>query len=110
MSINVLRMTSNLFKLLGDVGILNIILLLKNQEKSFQVIQDDLNITQSHLSHLMKKLIDSNIVIVRRDQRKKIYSIKNHGIFKILKETKIFLTELQKEKIEDLKDFSLFEL
>ena len=67
MSINVLRMTSKFFKLLSDVNVLKIILLLKNNEKSFQIIQNNLNITQSHQSHLMRKLIDSNILIVSLD-------------------------------------------
>ena len=110
MSINVLRMTSKFFKLLSDVNVLKIILLLKNNEKSFQVIQNNLNITQSHQSHLMRKLIDSNILIVRREQRKKIYKIKNKIIYRILGEAKGFLTEIQKEKIDELKDFNLYDI
>lgn len=110
MSLSVLRLTSNLFKVLSDVNILNIILKLKNGEHSFQELQTKLELSQSNLSHLMKKLTEVKIIIFRREQRKKFYSIKNENIFKILIETKAFLMEIQKEYIEDLKVFNLIEI
>ena len=110
MSLSVIRLTSNLFKILSDINILKIILKLKNNEISFQELQKELDLGQSNLSHLLKRLSDSRIIVVRREQRKKFYKIKNPNIFKILIEAKAFLTEIQKETIEDLKDFDLFDI
>ena len=109
-SSSVLRLTSNLFKILGDVNILNIVLKLRNGEKSFQEIQKELDLTQSSASQLMKKLVDAKIISSRIEQRKKFYKIKNKNIFRILTETKNFLTEIQKEMIEELNDFNLYDI
>ncbi|MBY9017931.1 MAG: winged helix-turn-helix transcriptional regulator [Candidatus Lokiarchaeota archaeon] len=100
----------NLFKILSDVNVLNIILKLKKGEKAFQELQKELELSQSNLSHLMKRLTDAKIISFRREERKKYYKIKNTNIFKILTETMAFLMEMQKETIEELKDFSLYDI
>lgn len=110
MSSSVLRLTMNLFKILSDVNVLNIILKLKKGEKAFQELQKELELSQSNLSHLMKRLTDAKIISFRREERKKYYKIKNTNIFKILTETMAFLMEMQKETIEELKDFSLYDI
>jgi ArsR family transcriptional regulator len=110
MKSSVLRLTSNLYKILGDTNTVDIILKLKTGEKSFQQLQNELELSQSNLSHLMKKLTNSKITNYRTENRKKYYSINNINIFKILKETKNYLTEIHNETIEELKNFELYDI
>ncbi len=107
---SVLRLTTNLFKILSDVNLINVILNLKDGEQSFQELQKQLDISQSNLSHLMKKLIDVNIVQYRKDKRKKYYKIKNLKIFTILNDAKSLLTDIQEETMEEFRDFKLYDI
>lgn len=59
--------TAKVFKAMCDENRLMILELLKNGEKCACVILEELNIVQSTLSHHMKILVESGLVISRKD-------------------------------------------
>lgn len=68
------------FKALGDENRIKILLLLKSGELCACKLLEELNISQPTLSHHMKILCDSGIVIGRRDGKWTHYSISSEGI------------------------------
>lgn len=63
------------FKALGDINRLTILEMLKTGEKCACKILEELNISQSTLSHHMKILCDSKIVTCRKDGKWSHYSL-----------------------------------
>ena len=73
------RKTAEMFKALCDENRIKILKLLQSGEKCACVLLDDLHITQPTLSHHMKILCDSGIVIGRKDGKWMHYSISQDG-------------------------------
>ncbi|NLK84917.1 MAG: winged helix-turn-helix transcriptional regulator [Aeromonadales bacterium] len=71
---------ANIFKALGDKSRLEIISLLKEQEKCACKLLEQLNISQSTLSHHMKILADAKLIHVKKEGRWMHYSL-NHELF-----------------------------
>lgn len=69
-----------LFKALCDENRVKIMELLKNGEKCACILLEELQISQSTLSHHMKILSESEIVIARKDGKWTHYSINEHKI------------------------------
>ena len=67
-------------KALADENRLAIMLLLQHSEKCACVLLEELNITQPTLSHHMKILCDSNLVIGRKEGKWMYYSISADGV------------------------------
>lgn len=67
-------------KALADENRLAIMLALQNGEKCGCVLLEELNITQPTLSHHMKLLCDSNLVIGRKAGKWMYYSISRKGV------------------------------
>ncbi len=67
------------FKALCDESRLRIIELIKKGETCSCVLLDDLTISQSTLSHHMKILVDSGLVISKKEGRKYMYSLSKNG-------------------------------
>lgn len=67
------------FKALDDVNRLQILEMLRESEKCACVILEDLQISQSTLSHHMKILCDSGIVTGRKEGKWTYYSISKAG-------------------------------
>ncbi|SFU43707.1 ArsR/SmtB family transcription factor [Butyrivibrio sp. M55] len=67
-------------KALADENRLAIMLSLQHGEKCGCVLLEELNITQPTLSHHMKLLCDSDLVIGRKDGKWMYYSISKEGI------------------------------
>jgi len=67
------------FKAFDDEKRLQILEMLRNCEKCACVLLEDLNISQSTLSHHMKILCDSGIVYGRKEGKWMFYSIDKEG-------------------------------
>lgn len=80
-----------IFKAFCDENRLQILQLLKDGERCACSLLDQMQITQPTLSHLMKILCDSGIVIGRKDGKWMHYSISNKG----LNDAAVLLTQLK---------------
>ena len=68
-----------IFKAFCDENRLMILEMLRGGEKCACVLLERLNISQSTLSHHMKILVDSGIVVARKDGKWRNYSISEEG-------------------------------
>lgn len=73
------KRTAAIFKALADENRIRILKLLQNGEKCACVLLDDLKITQPTMSHHMKILCDSDIVVGRKEGKWIHYSISSDG-------------------------------
>ena len=73
------REDAKILKALADENRLRILSLLQDGEKCACVLLEELNITQSTLSHHMKLLCDSTLVDYRKDGKWMHYSISKEG-------------------------------
>ena len=73
------RDDAKLLKALADENRLRILSLLQEGEKCACVLLEELNITQSTLSHHMKMLCDSSLVEYKKDGKWMHYSISKEG-------------------------------
>lgn len=76
---NAEKQMAGIFKALGDENRIRILKLLQSGEKCACVLLDDLQITQPTLSHHMKILCDSEIVVGRKEGKWTHYSISPEG-------------------------------
>ena len=74
------KKTAVIFKAFCDVNRLQVLELLRGGEKCACVLLDELQISQSTLSHHMKILCDSGIVVARKDGKWTHYSISKKGV------------------------------
>ncbi len=86
------RRIALIFKALGDENRIRILKMLKGGEKCACKLLDELNVTQPTLSHHMKILCDSGLVIGRKEGKWMHYSISPEGA----KKAGNFLSELTK--------------
>lgn len=104
---------SDFLKVLCDQTRLEILELLKNEEKTSEEIQEALNKTQSTISLQLKKLIDENLITFEKKKEEKVsinyYRIKNDYIFKLLSNIQSFVITLQKDKVEKLLDLDKYD-
>ena len=73
------KRTATVFKALCDENRVRILKLLRSGEKCACRILEELNITQPTLSHHMKILCDSEIVVGRKEGKWMYYSISEAG-------------------------------
>ena len=78
------KRTAVIFKAFCDENRIKILHLLKSGEKCACKLLEEMNITQPTLSHHMKILCDSGIVIGRKEGKWMHYSISSEGIDKAL--------------------------
>ena len=94
----------SVFKALCDENRISILKLLRSGEKCACKLLDELNVTQPTLSHHMKILCDSGIVVGRKEGKWMHYSISPEGsatAVKYLKElTKITCSDADKSCCE----------
>lgn len=74
------KQIAGIFKALCDENRIKILQLLQDGEKCACVLLDDLQITQPTLSHHMKILCDSEIVVGRKEGKWTHYSISPDGV------------------------------
>ena len=68
------------FKAFCDTSRLRIIELIKEGETCSCILLEDLTISQSTLSHHMKILVESGMVLSRRDGKRTMYKLSYDGI------------------------------
>lgn len=73
------KQVSTVFKAFCDENRIRILKLLRTGEKCACVLLEDLQITQPTLSHHMKTLCDSGIVVGRKEGKWTYYSISPEG-------------------------------
>lgn len=92
------KKTAVMFKAFCDENRIKILQLLSSGEKCACRLLEELDVTQPTLSHHMKILCDSGIVIGRKEGKWMHYSISQEGM-----ECAVgFLTELSQTDIEDV--------
>ncbi|GAB2318712.1 metalloregulator ArsR/SmtB family transcription factor [Alkalibacterium sp. s-m-22] len=75
---------TDLFKALSDPGRLKIIYTLSDSEMSVTELAESLEVEQSSLSHQLKILKNVRLVGVRREGRKRVYSLADDHVYNIL--------------------------
>lgn len=73
------RITAAIFKAFCDENRIRIIKLLRSGEKCACKLLDEINVTQPTLSHHMKILCDSGVVVGRKEGKWIYYSISPEG-------------------------------
>ena len=77
--------TAEIFKAFCDENRIKILEMLKSGEKCACKLLEELNVTQPTLSHHMKILCDSGVVIGRKEGKWMHYSISEEGLEKAQK-------------------------
>ncbi|MBR5915917.1 MAG: winged helix-turn-helix transcriptional regulator [Spirochaetia bacterium] len=85
-------------KALADENRLAVMLSLQNGEKCACVLLDELNITQPTLSHHMRLLCDSGLVVGRKEGKWMHYSISSEGTAAFKEMINAYMPEAQKKK------------
>ncbi len=85
---------AKVFKAFDDINRLQILEMLRESEKCACVLLEDLQISQSTLSHHMKILCDSGIVTGRKEGKWTYYSISKEGSRKASELLKLLTTTI----------------
>ncbi|EHR32332.1 ArsR/SmtB family transcription factor [Helcococcus kunzii] len=85
---NIIDSTSEFFKILADNTRLHIINLLLDREMFVNDIANALNMTNSSISHQLKKMKDNDVVKSRKDGKEVYYSLNDDHV------KSIFLTTI----------------
>jgi len=105
------KFTVDFLKVVADQTRLDILNLLQDSELSSSEIQNKLQKSQSTISQHLKILDNNNLITIepRKEAKKliKYYSIKNHGIFKLLSDISSFVVKINREKLVDLRDLDV---
>lgn len=80
-----------MFKAFGDENRLQILQMLKHEEKCACKILEEMQISQPTLSHHMKILCDSGIVVGRKEGKWMHYSISSEGVESLASYLKTFI-------------------
>ena len=92
---------AKVFKAFCDENRVQILRLLQDGEKCACRILDALQISQPTLSHHMKILCDSGVVIGRKDGKWMHYSISRSGLEKVISCLNEFMNHTEAEDIKD---------
>ncbi len=120
------KYTFEFLKVIGDPTRLEILELLRNEEKSSAEIQNALGKSQSTISQHLKILFGSNLIDFSKKEvlltidnpnkpgekievRKEIkyFKIKNNDFFELFAKIRSFVIELNKKKIKNVEDFDV---
>jgi len=107
--IEVIKNIADFLKTLSDPKRLEIIIYLKDGEKTSKDIETALKLRQPNVSQQLKTLQDVNLIKYEKRDNKKYYSIRDPYLFKILSNIQSFLINLEKEKIRDYSDMNIFD-
>ncbi|SJZ83592.1 ArsR/SmtB family transcription factor [Selenihalanaerobacter shriftii] len=83
LSEDIIQQLAATFKVLGDPTRIKIINILANKELCVCDISELLGMTQSAISHQLRKLRDSNLVKYRKEGRVVYYSLDDHHILQL---------------------------
>ena len=91
----------SVFKALCDENRISILKLLRSGEKCACKLLDELNVTQPTLSHHMKILCDSGIVVGRKEGKWMHYSLSREGFARAVSCLNAFLGEVESNTKSD---------
>ena len=91
-----------LLKALADSTRLEIINILRTGAYNSEYLQNALNKSQSTISQHLKTLTQAGIIKFKKEGLKKLYYIRDEGIHKIISECNVFISKINKEKIDTL--------
>ncbi|MBQ2753607.1 MAG: helix-turn-helix transcriptional regulator [Firmicutes bacterium] len=89
--------TADFFKVFGDSSRLKLLILLLKGEKCVTDIADELNMSQSAISHQLRVLRQSRLVKYRRDGKTVYYSLDDEHVEDIIKEGMAHIIHLRSE-------------
>lgn len=95
------KKAATMFKAFCDENRLQILELLQSGEKCACNILDEMHITQPTLSHHMKILCDSGVVVGRKEGKWMHYSISEDGLENVIN----YLDEIMKKSKTEDKDY-----
>ncbi|MEJ2294994.1 MAG: metalloregulator ArsR/SmtB family transcription factor [Candidatus Lokiarchaeota archaeon] len=98
-------LAASFLKILSDPLRLKIINYLKDNPSSISQIQEKFDLSQSYVSHQLKKLLSAGIIAYEREGKNKIAYIKDEKIHKLLRIVKSYVIRLEKKKIENITAF-----
>ena len=101
--------TIEFLKIIADATRLEILDLLKDNEKTSAEIQEKLNRSQSTVSKHLSILTDTRLISSEKKGNLNYYKIKNLEIFSLLSSIKSFVDTLNKEKLKDLRDIDILD-
>jgi ArsR family transcriptional regulator len=96
-------------KVLADPTRLEILDLLRKNEKNSSEIQKELKRSQSTISKHLNMLSENNLIGFEKKENIKYYKIKNTNIFNLLSNINSVVTNINKEKLKDLRDVDIYD-
>lgn len=96
------NLTASFLKLLSDPLRLKIIEFLKEKPSNITEIQETFNLSQSYVSHQLKKLYNAGIIRYERDGKSKIAHLQDTNLDKLIRIIKAFVIKLEKEKLQSI--------
>ncbi len=103
------KYTIELLKILADPARLEILELLKINEKSSSEIQEKLNRSQSTISKHLNILLDNNLIDFNKKHNIKYYRIRYSDIFNLIDHINSVATDLTKDKLKDVRDMDVYD-
>ncbi len=79
------------------------------EEKITTEIHEASDLSQPAISQQLKKLENADLLEVRKKSRKKYYKIKDPQIFQILNLINLYMSNISKDKIEELADIDILD-
>ncbi len=98
------KSASDFLKILSDPIKLDIIKYLKKKKKTAKDIENALDISQSYTSQQLNQLERSDIILHKRINGLKYYSIKNENIFRVISAINSYIIDTHKKKFHKLTD------
>jgi len=103
------KYTVEFLKLLADPTRLEILDLLKNDEKNSSEIQKILRRSQSTVSKHLNMLVENNLIDFEKKNNIKYYKIENVNVFNLLSDINSIVADINKEKLKDLRDVDIYD-
>ena len=93
------KKTAVTFKAFCDENRIRILQLLSDGEKCACKLLEEMNISQPTLSHHMKILCDSGVVIGRKEGKWMYYSLSEEGLDRVMETLKEIKANMKKEEV-----------
>jgi ArsR family transcriptional regulator len=103
------KYTIEFLKILADPSRLDILDILKNNEKNSSEIQEILGRSQSTISKHLNMLVENNLVSFKKKNNIKYYKIENQHVFNLLSNINSIVAEINKEKLKDLRNVDIYD-
>ncbi|MHA1986748.1 MAG: ArsR/SmtB family transcription factor [Promethearchaeota archaeon] len=103
------RSVVEFLRVLADPTRLEILEVLKDNEKPSSEIQKKLDRSQSTTSKHLNMLVDNNLIYFDKKDNIKYYKIKNINIFNLIDRINLIVADNNKEKFKDIRDQDIYD-